>query len=122
MNVLSMHALIGAYKPEGHQWVDELKAVLTENINYAHEFITTNFDGVEVFRPEGTYMMFLDCEKYCQRTGRSLDEVLRAGWDVGVAYQDGRLFKSPWAIRMNFALPHSRVVEAMERLKKYVFI
>ena len=122
MNVLSMHALIGAYRPEGHQWVDELKEVLTENINYAHEFITTNFDGVEVFRPQGTYMMFLDCEKYCQRTGRSLDEVLRAGWDVGVAYQDGRLFKSPWAIRMNFALPHSRVVEAMERLKMYVFI
>lgn len=24
MNVLSMHALIGAYKPEGHEWVDEL--------------------------------------------------------------------------------------------------
>ena len=23
MNVLSMHALIGAYKPQGHQWVDE---------------------------------------------------------------------------------------------------
>ena len=24
MNVLSMHALIGAYKPEGYEWVDEL--------------------------------------------------------------------------------------------------
>lgn len=24
MNVLSMHALIGAYQDEGHQWVDEL--------------------------------------------------------------------------------------------------
>ena len=24
MNVLSMHALIGAYKPEGEEWVDEL--------------------------------------------------------------------------------------------------
>ncbi|MBR5230014.1 MAG: aminotransferase class I/II-fold pyridoxal phosphate-dependent enzyme [Firmicutes bacterium] len=121
MNVLSMHALIGAYRDEGHQWVDELKEVLSKNINYAHRFITDNFDGVEVCRPEGTYMMLIDCEKYCKRTGRSMDEILQAGWDVGVAYQDGRLFYAPWSIRMNFALPHSRVVEAMERLKKYVF-
>ena len=28
MNVLSMHALIGAYKPEGYEWVDELRQVL----------------------------------------------------------------------------------------------
>ena len=34
MNVLSMHALIGAYKPEGYEWVDELCQVLSENINY----------------------------------------------------------------------------------------
>ena len=27
----------------------------------------------------------------------------------------------PWAIRMNLALPHEQVKEAMERLKKYVF-
>ncbi len=25
MNVLSMHALIGAYKPEGYEWVEELR-------------------------------------------------------------------------------------------------
>ena len=31
MNVLSMHALIGAYKPEGYEWTDELCEVLTGN-------------------------------------------------------------------------------------------
>ena len=122
MNVLSMHALVGAYSEASHQWLEELRQVLSGNINYAYDFINENFGGVEVSRPEGTYMMFLDCEKYCQRTGRSLDEVLQAGWDVGVAWQDGRLFYHPWSIRMNFALPLSRVQEAMERLKKYVFI
>ena len=30
MNVLSMYALIGAYQPEGYEWVDELRQVLTE--------------------------------------------------------------------------------------------
>ena len=29
MNVLSMHALIGAYRPEGYEWADELCETLT---------------------------------------------------------------------------------------------
>ena len=39
MNVLSMHALIGAYRPEGYQWVDELCQVLTGNVDFAYGFI-----------------------------------------------------------------------------------
>ncbi len=45
MNVLSMHALIGAYKPEGYEWVDQLCQVLTDNVNYAYEYITTHFSA-----------------------------------------------------------------------------
>ncbi len=45
----------------------------------------------------------------------------QAGWDVGVAWQDGRMFHGPCAIRVNLALPKSLVVEAFERLDKYVF-
>ena len=51
----------------------------------------------------------------------SIDEVQKAGWDVGVAWQDGRMFLHPCSIRMNLALPLSRVKEAFERLDKYVF-
>ena len=53
--------------------------------------------------------------------GKSIDEVQKAGWDVGVAWQDGRMFLHPCAIRMNLALPFSRVQEAFDRLDKYVF-
>ena len=121
MNVLSMHALIGAYKPEGHLWVDELCEVLSENVNDAFSFIQNEFDGVEVSKPEGTYMLFLHCEEYCIRHGIGIDELIQIGWDVGVAWQQGAPFHDPWGIRMNLALPHSLVMEAMDRLKKYVF-
>ena len=50
-----------------------------------------------------------------------MDELEKAGWDVGVAWQDGRMFHGPCAIRMNLALPLSRVKEAFDRLDKYVF-
>ena len=121
MNVLSMHALIGAYKPEGYEWVDELRQVITGNVDYACEHIRTHFEGVEVSRPQGTYMLFLDCTQWCEKHGKTIDELEKAGWDVGVAWQDGRMFHGPCAIRMNLALPLSRVTEAFDRLDKYVF-
>ena len=120
MNVLSMHALIGAYRPEGALWVDELCEVLTENIGYACSFMEEKFKGLHFSCPEGTYMLFIDTEEWCREHGKTLDELLRAGWDVGVIWQDGRPFHGEFAIRMNFALPRSRIEEAMTRLQKYV--
>ncbi len=122
MNVLSMHALIGAYKPEGYQWVDELKEVLSENVRYASEYIETHFKGVTLSRPQGTYMLFVDCTEWCKAHNKTIDDVEKAAWNVGVAIQDGKMFHGPCHIRMNLALPKSRVEEAMDRLSKYVFV
>jgi len=122
MNVLSMHALVGAYSAEGEVWLDELRQVLTGNVDFALDYMTQHFPGIAAARPQGTYMLFPDCSQWCARYGKSLDELLRAGWDVGVAWQDGRAFNGPCSIRMNLALPHSRLKEALERLDKYVFV
>ncbi|HIZ66066.1 MAG TPA: aminotransferase class I/II-fold pyridoxal phosphate-dependent enzyme [Candidatus Blautia pullicola] len=121
MNVMSMHALIGAYQPEGYQWVDQLRQVLTENVNYAYDYITSHFQGVRLSKPQGTYMLFLDCTQWCREHGKTLDQLLSAGISKGVLWQDGRPFHGPCSIRMNLALPLSLVKEAMERLDKYVF-
>ena len=116
-NLLSVHALIGAYKPEGHEWVDELCQVLTENVNYACDFFTNEFEGIEISKPEGTYMIFPDFTKWMEKHGRSIDEVYAAGVREGVIWQPGAAFNGPNCIRMNLALPHSKLVEAMDRLK-----
>ena len=121
MNVLSMHALIGAYKPEGHEWADELCQVITENVDFACNYIKEHFEGVEVTKPEGTYMLFVDCTKWCEAHGKTIVDVETACWDVGVALQDGRMFHGPCHLRINLALPLSRVKEAFERMDKYVF-
>lgn len=122
MNVLSMHALIAAYSKEGMEWVDELRTVLDTNISYAMEFIRREFPGVSVSRPQGTYMLFLDCTDWCDVHHQTIEELQRAGMEVGVIWQDGRPFHGACHIRMNLALPHSRVKEAFERLKQYVFL
>ena len=122
MNVLSMHALVGAYTQEGSDWVDELRQTITGNVDYACGFIAQHFPGVKVQKPQGTYMLFLDCTDWCEAHGKTIDQVQQAGWDVGVAWQDGRAFHGPCHIRMNLALPLSRVQEAFDRLQKYVFV
>jgi len=121
MNVMSMYALLGAYAPEGYEWLEELRQVLTDNVNWAVEFIRSRFAGVSLFKPQGTYMLFLDCRQWCEANGKTMDALLSAGWDVGVDWQDGRPFHGQHHIRMNLALPLSRVQEAFHRLDRYVF-
>lgn len=121
MNVLSMHALIGAYKPEGYEWTDELCEVLTGNIDFACDYIANHFEGVKVAKPEGTYMLFVDCTDWCAAHGKTIEDVEQACWDVGVAIQDGRMFHGPCHLRMNLASPRSRIEEAFRRMDRYVF-
>ena len=121
MNVLSMYALLGAYTPEGHAWTDALCRVITGNVDYACDYIAKHFEGVTVSKPQGTYMLFIDCAQWLDAHGKTLDALLKAGWDVGVVWQDGRAFHGPTHIRLNLALPLSRVQEAFRRLDRYVF-
>ena len=66
-------------------------------------------------------MLFLHCEEWCRKHNKNVGDLLKAGTDVGVAWQDGRMFNDPFGIRMNLALPHAVVMEAFSRLKEYVF-
>lgn len=121
MNMLTMYALIGAYKKEGYEWLEQLLKVLGDNIDYCIEYIRKNFEGVNVCKPEGTYMLFVDCTKWCEKHKKTIDDVQKAAWKVGVSIQDGRIFNGPCHFRMNVALPLSKVKEALDRLDKFVF-
>ena len=121
MNMLSMYALIGAYKDEGYKWVDELCVTISKNIDYAYNYVCEHFESIKVSKPQGTYMLFIDCAEWLSKNGMTLDELLKAGWDVGVAWQDGRQHGGDKHIRINLALPFSRVKEALDRMDKYVY-
>lgn len=121
-NVLSMHALIGAYSPEGEEWAGQMCRAVDQNHAYACEFIQTHFSGVQAMRPQGTYMLFLDCGEWCRTHGVSIRELQLRGIRVGIIWQNGEDFVYPNSIRMNLALPLSQLEKAMDRLKRYVFI
>ena len=117
MNLLSMHALLGAYEPEGYEWVDELCQVITKNVDYACTFFADNFEGVAISKPQGTYMIFPDFTQWCKDNDKTIDDVFKAGIYEGVIWQRGDMFHGENCIRMNLALPYSLLVEALDRIK-----
>ena len=121
-NVLSMHALIGAYSETGGEWTDQMISVIDGNIDYACRFIRENWTGVNVMRPQGTYMLYLDCTDWLADHRINLDTLLRRGVEKGVIWQNGEAFLHPNTIRINLALPFEAEKEAFSRLKKYAFI
>ena len=66
-------------------------------------------------------MLFVECGEYLKANQMTLPELLKKAWDVGVAWQDGRKFVWKDAMRLNLALPRTRLEEAMRRLSEYVF-
>lgn len=121
-NVLSMHALTGAYSHAGMEWVDQLCAVLDRNLRYIRDFLQSRYPGVTMMLPQGTYMLFVNCGAWCRSHGITPDDLRRRGVEHGIIWQSGAGFGDGDCIRINAALPHSLVREAMGRLEKYVFV
>ena len=121
-NVLSMRALIGAYSEAGMEWTDEMCSVIEENLEYACSFIRDEFPGVSVMKPQGTYMLYLDCSEWCREHNETVQDLQMRGVKAGVIWQDGEAFVMNNTIRMNLALPTEVLKEAMERLKEKAFI
>ena len=67
-------------------------------------------------------MLYLDCSEYLEKSGSHISALQRRGVEYGVIWQNGEDFMLENTIRMNLALPESRLLEALERLEKYVFV
>lgn len=117
MNVLSQHALIGAYSDVGEEWLEELLEVLRGNVKYFCDYIDKNVKGVQFVRPQGTYMVYLDFSEFVKENNTTIEKVLKYGWDRGVMWQDGRPFGKDNSIRVNLALPLWQIEEAIKRLE-----
>lgn len=121
-NVLSMHALTGAYSKEGGIWNDELIEVLDKNISYAMDFFENTLEGIEVSRPEGTYMLLINCRKWCENNNVEFDCLVKRGIYEGIIWNDGRPFHADYCIRLNLALPFDMLEEAVIRMRNNIFV
>ena len=114
-NVLSVRALIAGFG-ESEGWCDGMCRAVDENFAFACAHIEENWPGVSAMRPQGTYMLFLDCADWLAAHGLTHAELLRRGVEEGVIWQNGEDFFWPRSIRLNLALPLETLKEAFRRL------
>jgi len=114
LNVMGMVACKAAYA-QGEEWLEELKAYLTGNLDFVRRFIDAHMPDIRLVEPEGTYLIWLDC-RALGLNDKALDELViqraKLWLDGGHMFgQGGSGFQ-----RINIACPRSLLEQAMERL------
>lgn len=59
-NIFGALATEAAYK-YGEKWLEELLKYLEDNLNFAVNYFETNIPQIKPVRPQGTYLLWLDC-------------------------------------------------------------
>jgi cystathionine beta-lyase len=95
-------------------WLDEVLTYLETNRELVAEFIASRLPGVGHFRPEATYLAWLDCREMGLEPSPYQFFLSRAK----VALSDGAAFGSPGRgfVRLNFATSRQILTEALERM------
>jgi cysteine-S-conjugate beta-lyase len=62
-NPFTAAAVIAAYN-EGAEWLEQLREYLDSNIDWVLDFLKRRMPKVKCFRPEGTYIMWMDFREY----------------------------------------------------------
>jgi cystathionine beta-lyase len=114
LNTIGNIGLEAAYK-YGEEWLDRLMIVLNENKNYVINMLEKHTNDLKVIRPEGTYLMWIDCSSL-QLDSRSLHKFMiekaKVGLNQGISYgEEGNQF-----MRINIACPPSTLKEGISRM------
>jgi len=117
-NIFGLAAAEAAYR-HGKPWLEALLKYLEGNLDYLTDYIVSNIPGIKVVRPQGTYLVWLDCRDLPISGERARNFMLA---EAGVGLEEGTIFgaKEIGFWRMNFACPRSILKQAMERIETAV--
>lgn len=114
INLFGLVATEVAYR-HGEKWLTEVMSYIEENYLYIESFVKKNLPKIRVFKPEGTYLVWLDFSHLgLSRTELSNLLINKAGLglDEGIAFgNQGEGFA-----RINIATDRKNIEETMLRL------
>lgn len=112
INALSYYAAEAAYR-DGEPWRKELIAYLRNNRDTLVNFINTRCPGLSVIAGEATYLAWIDAR------GLNLENPAKYfETNAGLFLNDGAFFGWPGWVRFNFACPHARMLEGLEKIAR----
>ena len=118
VNTFGAVALQTAYD-HGEEWLQDVLEYVEGNLDYLEAYVDENIPQLNVIRPEGTYLVWLDCRRL--ELGRTelqqlMSEKARLYLDDGFIFgPEGEGF-----VRINIACPRKVLVEAVDRIREAV--
>ncbi|EFK12340.1 putative cystathionine beta-lyase PatB [delta proteobacterium NaphS2] len=111
-------ALQAAYD-HGEEWLVQLLEYIKGNLEYLEAYVVRYIPQLTVIRPEGTYLVWLDCR------GLGLDKRMLKKFmleEAGVYLDAGFIFgpEGEGFERINIACPRSILAEALDRIREAV--
>lgn len=117
-NPFGVAAWIAAFG-KGAEWLDQLIPYLRGNWGLIESFVQERLPELSVFRPEGTYLAWIDCRSL-GLSESGLDHLFRH--EAGVGLEEGRQFGQGGEgfMRLNFGCPRGMLTEGLERIERAI--
>ncbi len=118
---ISIFGLLGvetAYTA-GEEWLDQLLPYLNNNLDTLQSFVEQRLPRLKLYRPEGTYLAWLDCRGLGLEPSALRYFILK---NAGLGLNDGGAFGAGGEgfQRMNVACRHALLQQALEQLEAAV--
>jgi len=117
-NVFGALATESAYR-YGSNWLEELLDYLQDNLDFLMDYFATRIKRIKVIKPEGTYLIWLDCRDLGMNP-EELNQFLLTQAKVAL---DGGVWFGPGGegfARINIACPRAVLENGLRRIEKAV--
>lgn len=113
LNAFAASALVSAFT-ECEEWLTNLLEIISSNMDYVIHTLTEAVPGIQIHKPEATYLLWIDYRGTGLSEEEMMDRLLNKGklaLEPGTKYgEDGRGF-----LRMNVATPRVIVEDGVKR-------
>ncbi len=113
-NPFSIAAFEAAYRG-GAAWLDSLLAYLRDNRDFVGDYLETHLPAIRLIRPEGTYLLWLDCRGLGMNDAQLREFFVRqagVGMNPGISFGQG----GSGFMRLNIASPRRVIADALQRI------
>jgi cystathionine beta-lyase len=118
LNSFGVVALQAAYD-HGEEWLTQVLEYIEDNLETLEQYVAEHIPQLEVIRPEGTYLVWLDCRRLQlgqQELKRLMLEEAKVYLDDGFIFgPEGEGFE-----RINIACPRTVLLEALDRIRRAI--
>lgn len=115
-SVFAYDAVEACYSDEGEEWLSQLTAYISANIDYVISFLADHCPGIRPMRPEASFLIFLDHSSMHFPSQEALTDFYING--AGLYLNDGTIFGPTGRnfMRLNVGMPRCILEQAMSQL------